>query len=174
MDTKELFYKYDDNGEPIYYADEDFNNLFTGHIEDYDRDFLCMEADVEDGFIKGIFKEYYFKSDKLETVAYYEHNVQYGLEMEFYENGMVRSFSISICNDYLDTYYFDSDGKLLEKKIWPNSDFWLIKTRNDDTTIENMRKKFNLEDICEDILKSGRNFDYKKYFCEKWIIKELW
>lgn len=164
MDTRNIFTKDDENGEPIYYKDAACTEPFCGHIEDFDRDFLCMEADVDNGFIKGIFKEYYFKSKQIESISYYDQNVQYGLEMEFYESGLVRSFSISICNDYLDTYRFSETGKLLEKKIWPDSDFWFIKSRNDDVTIKQMRAKYNLEKICEDVLKNGKDFDYRKYF----------
>lgn len=117
MDTKNLYVKYDYNGEPIFYTDSDCTILYTGHIEDYNRDgSLCMEADVVDGFKKGIYKQYFFKSNQLEQISYYDHNVQYGLEMEFYENGRVKYLTIAICNDYADIYSFSEDGQVLKKK----------------------------------------------------------
>ena len=50
MNENDLYEKYDFNDEPIYYTDSACTILYTGHVEDYDRDgSICMEADVVDG-----------------------------------------------------------------------------------------------------------------------------
>lgn len=34
----ELYNTYDFNGNPVHYLDEECTKLYTGHIEEYDRD----------------------------------------------------------------------------------------------------------------------------------------
>lgn len=38
MNVNELWFKYDDNRNPIYYIDEECKHLYTGHAEEYFKD----------------------------------------------------------------------------------------------------------------------------------------
>ena len=167
MNEADLFCKDDINGNPVYFIDRECTKAYTGHIEDYDKGFLCMEADVADGFIQGIRKEYYPESLQLEKISYMEHNLIMGLDMYFYENGKVRFLTLAICNDFFDLYEFNEDGTLKTVKLWPDSNFWYLEQRGDADRISRMRAQFDLKKISEEIMREGENFDYRKYFEEK-------
>ena len=164
MNTDKLFCDYDRNGEPIYYYDEELKDVFSGHIEDYDRGFKCMEADVVDGYIDGICKVYYFKSDKLEYISWMKHNLQNGLYMDFYENGQVQYVCLVRNNWYYDEHRYDNEGKLIEKTIWSEKTTSFADPVVDPKLIEELRKKYDLDKINEEILRDGINFQYEKYF----------
>lgn len=72
MEEKQLYTQYDINGDYIYYLDKECTKAFSGHIEDYDRGALCMEADVVDGYMNGIHKEYFDNSTQLKQICFYK------------------------------------------------------------------------------------------------------
>ena len=164
MNEIELYNTYDDNGNPIYYIDEECTKLYTGHLEEYDRGILCREGDIVDGYYDGVCKEYYDYSDKLEIISQMKYNLQMGLSMEFYESGRVRSISLVLQNWEIDSISYDENGGITEKSFRPDGlefpffeEFYLKK-------IEELRAKYNLMKINEEIVRDGVNFDYKKYF----------
>lgn len=164
MDQKKLYKKYDNNDEYIYFNDKTCSKPFNGHIEDYDNGVLWREADVVDGYMNGIYKEYYENSTQLELITYKKNNLQMGLYMDFYLNGCVQNLCIVYCNDYYDTYSFDENGKLLEKEIWPKIKYYKYMPSPNEEELTNFRNNFNLEKISEEIQRDGKNFDYEKYF----------
>lgn len=166
MDVDNLFEEYDINGEPIFFVDEDCLQPFSGHIEEYDRGFLCMESDVVEGFLDGVYKEYFFLKKKLQLISNVKKNMSNGLSIEFYENGMVQSLSLVIDNEFFDSYQYDENGKLIDKRIWSGQDESLLNLNTDGVRVTELREEYNLEQINEEILRDGINFDYKKYFRE--------
>ena len=129
MNARDLYTKYDCNGDYIYFTDEACINAYTGHIEDYDNGYLWREADVVDGFMNGIYKEYFENSMQPAQIVHCEHNLQFGLNVEFYESGKVHYTSLVISNDYFDCLEFDENGSVIKKEIWPDShfQFWIMK-----------------------------------------------
>ena len=165
MNINNLFWDYDGNGNPIYYYDKNCTLLFNGHIEEYDKGWIDMEADVVNGFVTGICKEYFFQSNQLEQISYQEKNLHHGLVIEFFENGQVRFVTLEIANAPFDLYEFDENSKLKMKKLYPDSIIRILKQLgNEEEIIKQLREKFNLEKICEEIQRDGKNFDYGKYF----------
>ena len=165
MNTKLLFDTYDINSdERIFYNDRECLCPYNGHIEDYDRGFICMEADVVDGYINGIYKEYYFKTNKLEIICEMEHNIQTGLNINFHENGRVRDISLAINNYFFDLYEYDEEGNLIYEDKWPDEPKFPFVTEQDLNKIQELRKKYNLSEINKEILIEGLNFNYEKYF----------
>ena len=164
MEEKQLYTQYDINGDYIYYLDKECTKAFSGHIEDYDRGALCMEADVVDGYMNGIHKEYFDNSTQLKQICFYKKNVQFGLYMDFYETGSVHYLCFAICNEYYDSYEFFESGVLKKKEIWPNVEFYDVTLKPDEKILNTLREKFNLEKISEEIQRDGKNFDYGKYF----------
>lgn len=169
MNARDLYTKYDCNGDYIYFTDEACTNAYTGHIEDYDNGYLWREADVVDGFMNGIYKEYFENSMQPAQIVHCEHNLQFGLNVEFYESGKVHYTSLVISNDYFDCLEFDENGSVIKKEIWPDShfQFWIMK--NDDKKIKRLRMLFDLEKISEEIRRDGKHFDYEKYFKDERI-----
>ena len=164
MNINDLFWNYDRNGNPIYYYDEKCTKLYSGHIEEYDRGWICMEADVINGFVTGICKEYFFKSTQLELISYQEKNLHQGLVMEFFENGKVKFVTLEISNGPFEVYEFDENSKLIIKQIYPDPALYFLKQNGDDEIMKQLRQKFNLEKISEEIQRDGEDFDYGKYF----------
>ena len=164
MDERQLYWQYDINGEYIYYLDKECTKLFSGHIEDYDRGVLWWEADVVDGYIKGVYKEYFENSTKLELICFYRYNLQFGLYMDFYETGRVHYLCLIINNQDYDTYEFSESGELNQKEIWPNVKYYNVIVKPDDKILNSLREEFDLEKISEEIQRDGENFDYEKYF----------
>lgn len=164
MEMFKLYHKYDINGEYIFFTDKECTKYYTGHIEWSENGFLYLEADIVEGFQNGVYKEYFEKTKQIKQIVYCEHNVQQGLNIEFYESGKVHYISLAICNDYFDYYEFDENGNLIKKEIWPDSDFEFSDVQKDEKKIKQLRQKFNLENISEEIKRDGKNFDYEKYF----------
>lgn len=164
MNVDDLFEEYDINGEPIFFIDEDCTQPYTGHIEEYDRGFLCMEADVVEGFMEGIYKEYHFMKKELMIISNVSKNMTNGLSIEFFENGRVESISLAIDNYFFDSYTYDELGNLeSEEKMQDNEDL-VCFSENDLDAIKRIRKRFDLQQINNEILRDGINFDYGKYF----------
>lgn len=164
MNINDLFIKDDINGEAIFFEDKECLCPFSGHIEDYDRDIICKEADVVDGYINGVCKDYYFKSTSLEIISGMKNNMANGLHIEFHENGMVRNLSLVIKNIYFDSYDYDREGKLISKKLWNEKPTFPLVSKNDLARIAELRKQYDLVRINEEILFEGMNFKYEKYF----------
>lgn len=91
MNVNELWFKYDDNRNPIYYIDEECKHLYTGHVEEYYNDGTRdWEADVVDGIVDGIYKEYTEDEDNvLEVIEYEKYSLSNGLSFEFHKNGNI-------------------------------------------------------------------------------------
>ena len=164
MNEIELFNKYDINGNPIYYIDEACTKPYTGHLEEYDRGILCREGDIVDGYYDGVCKEYYDYSDKLEMISQMKHNLQIGLSFEFYESGNVRSVSTNINNGLIDCIWFDENGEITRKYSRPDNSPFLSHDEQSLKKIQEIRDKYDLMKINEEIVRDGINFDYKKYF----------
>ena len=123
-----------------------------------------MEADVVNGFVTGICKEYFFKSTQLEQISYQKNNLHHGLVIEFFENGKVKFVTLEIANGAFEAYEFDENSKLKIKQIYPDPALYFLKVNGDDEIMKQLRQKFNLEKISEEIQRDGENFDYRKYF----------
>lgn len=159
MDTANLFYRYDENGEAIYYTDENCFNAFTGLIEESD-----IEAEVVYGVRKGVYKVFYQKPDRLAQIAFCEDNMITGLNIELFENGIIESVSLVINNFFFDIYEYDENGTFKSKTIWPNERKFPLITERDLKLIKEFREKYNLEKMNEEIINEGKTFDYGKYF----------
>lgn len=166
MNIDELFEKYEDNyDEPSYFIDEACTQSFTGHIEDYDRGFLTMESDVVDGYMDGVRKDYFFMSDKLEAISQMKHNITDGLSIEFYETGLIHCISFDYHNALLDYYEYTETGSLKKVDLFTGDNrlgFYIDK--NCVRRLKELREKYDLEKMNEEILRDGINFDYEKYF----------
>lgn len=166
MDIDELFEKYEDTyEEPCYYIDEGCTQPFTGHIEEYDRGYLCMECDVVDGYMEGIRKDYFFMSDKLETICQMKHNLSNGLLIEFYETGVIQSISFDYHNVILDSYEYTETGSLKAVDIFTGDNcFGCYIDENCVHRLMELREEYDFEKMNEEILRDGIKFDYEKYF----------
>jgi antitoxin component YwqK of YwqJK toxin-antitoxin module len=168
MNVNELWFKYDDNRNPIYYIDEECKHLYTGHVEEYYNDGTRdWEADVVDGIVDGVYKEYTEDEDNvLEVIEYEKYSLGNGLSFEFHKNGYISSVCIVINNYITDCLEYNEKGELCGGDFWENDkseaymasvDWWVER-------LNEFRTKFDLEIINEEILRDGKNFDYMKYF----------
>ena len=164
MNEMDLYFKYDINGNNIFYVDEECTKPYTGHVEDYDQGFIWRESDVVNGYYDGVCKEYYFKSDKLEMISEMKYNLQTGLSIEFYESGRVRSVSTLIYDGEIDSISYDENGEITEKCFRPDGPKFPLKDEQRLNLIQEIRDKYDLMKIHEEIVRDGINFDYKKYF----------
>lgn len=166
MNIDDLFEKYEDTyDEPSYYIDEDCTQSFTGHIEDYDRGYLSMECDVLDGYLDGVRKDYFFMSDRLETISQVKHNLTNGLSIEFYETGVIHYISFDYHNVLLDFYEYTETGTLKKVDLFTGDNrFGCYIDENCVRRLMELRAEYDLEKMNEEILRDGINFDYKKYF----------
>lgn len=164
MNISDLYTKDDVNGEAIYFVDESCTQAFSGHVEDYDRGFLCMEAEVINGYLKGVCKEYFFLSTKLEGIGTMKANLKNGLWIYFYENGLVQSISLVFNNSFFDSYAYDKFGKLDKiTLLTQESSSFLLSERYFDKILK-LREAYKLEKINDEILQKGSGFQYEKYF----------
>ena len=168
MNVNELWFKYDDNRNPIYYIDEECKHLYTGHVEEYYNDGTRdWEADVVDGIVDGVYKEYTEDEDNvLEIIEYEKYSLSNGLCLNFHKNGYVSALTIDINNYSVDYYAYNEKGELSGYDCWENDkaeaymasvDWWCERLRE-------YRSKYDIEAINEEILRDGKNFDYMKYF----------
>lgn len=164
MNVDDLFEKYDVNGEPIYFMDKNCTQPFSGYIEDYDRGFLCTEGEVINGFLDGVCKEYFFMSNCLEGIGYMKHNLKNGLWISFYESGMVESISLVFDNTFFDIYKYNEFGKLDKVTLWTQEKKSFLSNEKYFKIIQELREEFKLEEINEEILRDGINFNYEKNF----------
>ena len=164
MNELDLFYKYDYNGNPVYYIDEECAKPYTGHIEEYDRGFICREGDIVNGYYDGVCKEYYDYGEKLEMISHMKYSLQSGLTMEFYENGFVRSMAIALQNWYIDIFSYDENGNLVDKEFRPDEPAFPFVDEAHLNKIQELRESYDLNKIHEEIMREGSNFNYKKYF----------
>jgi antitoxin component YwqK of YwqJK toxin-antitoxin module len=164
MNELALFNKYDINGNLIYYLDKDCTEEYTGHIEEYDRGVLCREFDVVNGYLDGICKEYFIKSNKIESITQMKYNMQNGLYIDFYENGKVQSIAIAIDNDYIDYIIYDDQGNIQHNSFENEENRGAFIIEQQELRIQELRKKYDLMKIHEEIVRDGENFNYQKYF----------
>ena len=161
MNTKDLYEKDDYDIYSIYYTDKECTQPYTGHVEDYWDGKLCWESDIVNGFGEGIRKEYNNIYDVLESVTEVRHNKANGLGFEYYRNGRIASISISIDDIAIDYYFYDETGKLTTKFILPEPyDILGINILGIRDKILEVREKYNLEKLNEEILKYGRPMKY--------------
>ena len=164
MNEIELYTIDDFNGNPIYYIDEDCTKPYTGHLEEYDRGFICREGNIVNGYYDGVCKEYYDYSDKLEIISQMKYSLQTGLSIEFYESGKVRAVALVIQNYDIDYICYDEDGEITEKKFRPDGPAFPFVDESHLEEIKELREKYNLMKIHEEIVRDGEKFNYKKYF----------
>lgn len=164
MNEIELYTIDDFNGNPIYYIDEDCTKPYTGHLEEYDRGFICREGNIVNGYYDGVCKEYYDYSDKLEIISQMKYSLQTGLSMELYESGKVRAVALVIQNYDIDYIIYNEDGTIGAKEFWTNERKIPFSTEEDMKQIKELRAKYDLLKIHEEIVRDGEKFNYKKYF----------
>jgi hypothetical protein len=164
MNEIELYTTDDFNGNPIYYIDEDCTKPYTGHLEEYDRGFICREGNIVNGYYDGVCKEYYDYSDKLEMISHMKYSLQTGLSIEFYESGKVRAVALVIQNYDIDYICYDENGEITEKKFRPDGPAFPFVDESHLEEIKELREKYNLMKIHEEIVRDGEKFNYKKYF----------
>lgn len=161
MNTKNLYEKEDYDIYSIYYTDEECTKPYTGHVEEYWRGKLSWEADIVNGFMQGVTKEYNDRSGILETAMEMKQNKVNGLEFGYYENGKIASISIWVENVEIDYCHYDEAGRLTEQFILPEPyDILGINMLGIRDKILEVRKKYNLEKLNEEILKYGRPMKY--------------
>lgn len=164
MDENDLFFLDDINGNPRFYVDEECTQPYTGYTKDYFQGVLCREAEVVDGYYDGICKEYYQLSDKLEMISHMKYSLQTGLSIEFYESGKVRAVALVIQNYDIDYIIYNEDGTIDAKEFWTNERKIPFSTEEDMKQIKELRAKYDLLKIHEEIVRDGEKFNYKKYF----------
>ena len=118
MNSDDLFFDDDINGEPIYFLDEDLKMPYTGHLEEYFQGKLSFEADVVDGFLDGVCKKYYDLTGEIEDISHMEHNLSTGFGISFYKNGSVSILGISMHNLLVEYISLDENGEIKEKKLY--------------------------------------------------------
>lgn len=164
MNELDLFYKYDINDNPMFYVDEECTKPYTGHTEDYFQGVLCREAEVVDGYYEGVCKDYYENSSRLEMVYQMKYSLNTGLSIEFYESGRVRAISLFLQNSIFDYIMYYEDGGIEDKKFWTKEQRFPFCNEEDMLIIKELREKYNLMKIHEEIVRDGEKFNYKKYF----------
>ena len=164
MNEIELYTTDDINGNPIYYIDEECTKSYTGCTEDYFQGVLCRKAEVVDGYYDGICKDYYQLSDNLEIISHMKYNLQYGLVIEFFSTGVVKAIALVIQNYDVDYIIYNEDGTIDTKGFWPNEPKFPFFKEEDMTKIKELREKYDLMKIHEEIVRYGVNFNYQKYF----------
>lgn len=164
MNEIELYNTYDINGNPVYYLDKDCTEEYTGHIEEYDQGVICREFDVVNGYLDGICIEYFFKTSKIESITQMKFNMQNGLYIDFYKNGKVQSIAIAVDNDYVDYIIYDDQGNIQHNSFENEENRGAFIMEQQELCIQELRKKYDLMKIHEEIVRDGVNFNYQKYF----------
>ena len=152
MRCEYLFEKYDINDEPVYFTDPECQMPYTGTVEEYLDGKTCWEADVVDGMMEGIEKIYNHESGKLEAIYEKKHNLDNGLSIEYYENGKIKNIFTTIDNLLIDFYDYDENGCVSSKGYMDENDihYRIVKDK-----ISELRDKYNLEKLNEEILEFG-------------------
>lgn len=162
MNCENLYEGEDVNGEPKFYVDENCTIPYTGHVEDYFKEKLSWECDIVDGLQDGIEKIYYDFTGELETIHEVKDNMSNGLSIEYYKSGKIRNIAIVINNLCIDFYSYDEEGKQ-EKVFIMDENEWhycLVKDK-----IPELRKKYDLRKLNEEILEYGKPVKYGKPIC---------
>lgn len=152
MNIENLYEGEEVNGETSFYIDENCTMPYTGHIEYYFKDKLSWECDIVDGLQNGIEKEYYDNTGELERVSEVKDNMGYGLSIEYYKSGKIRSISLVFHTVNFDSYSYDENG-ILEKVYVMNEDnsfginYFAIKDK-----ILELREKYNLDKLNKEVL----------------------
>ncbi|WPC43910.1 hypothetical protein [Clostridium sp. JS66] len=108
----DLFTKTDINtGENIYYTDSSLEKPYSGIVVDYFKGVLNWKFEVQDGFMTGIGRVYYEDTGELMEESETDHNTVNGVAKEFFKNGNIKSISILIRNQPIDTIYYDEYRK---------------------------------------------------------------
>lgn len=166
MDEMNLYTKYDINGEEIFFLDKACTRPYTGKIEKFFKGVLNCEADVVEGFLDGVCIWYYDNTDLIESISQMKHNLTTGLAIEFFKNGRVNTIALFIREGSVDSIIYDENGKIDKEEYWDKekNNFYHFSTDADVEMIKKLREKYDLRKINEEIMREGKNFDYKKYF----------
>lgn len=164
MHEDKLFFKDDINGNAIFYLDENCTEPYTGKLEEYFQGFLNVESDIVDGFKNGISKEYYKFGSELKSISQMRYNLNTGLMIEFYKDGSISGISLSVNEYALEYVYYDENGNI-EYEKYREKTFETFKVRKEiKGIVQELLEKYDLRKINEEIMREGKNFDYKKYF----------
>ncbi len=164
MNVEELYYGEDTYGNEMFFEDEECIIPYTGPVEEYFHGFLCKEAEVVDGYYEGVCKDYYENSSRVEMIYQMKYSLNTGLSIEFYESGRVRAISLFLQNSIFDYIMYYEDGGIEDKKFWTKEQKFPFSNEEDMLIIKELREKYNLMKIHEEIVRDGENFNYKKYF----------
>ena len=148
----------------IFYLDENCAMPYTGHVEDYFKGKLSWECDIVDGVKNGIEKTYYGFTGELECINEVKENMGNGLAMEFYKSGKVMSISTTIDNLIIDSYSYSEEGELEEISIWGKDNSIGINYSRVKEKIPELRKRYDLEKLNEEILQYGIPMEFRKHF----------
>lgn len=152
MNIENLYEGEEVNGEVTFYIDENHTIPYTGHIEYYFKGKLSWECDIVDGLQNGIEKEYYDITGELERVGEVKDNIGYGLSIEYYKNGKIRSISLVFHTVNFDSYSYDEKGMLKEVYIMNEDNSFGINYSAIKDKIFELREKYNLDKLNKEVL----------------------
>lgn len=158
MNINDLYKGEEVNGETTFYVDEQCTMPYTGHVEYYFNGKLSWECDIVDGLQNGIEKEYYDDTGELEHIGEVKDNMGYGLFVEYYKNGKIRSISLVFDTVNFDSYSYDENGFLEEVYIMNDSNSFGIDYFSIKDKILEIRSKYDLEKLNEDVLSKKKIF----------------
>jgi len=164
MNYEELYEDGEINGDTVFYLDEECTEKYTGHIEYYFNNILIWECDIKEGVRSGVEKHYYEETGELEQINQIENNVGKGISIEYYKNGKIRSISLLVNNLNIDSYEYNEEGQLESKYVYSDERVLGINHLALKEQLIELREKFNLEMINEEIMKYGRIMDEKNLF----------
>lgn len=153
MNMMDLWFGHDANNEATYFWDKELKRPYTGHVEDYFHGVLNNEFDVKNGYKNGIEKVYYDYTGELEAIQEVKDNLVDGLSIEYYKSGKIQSIEITIDNLGIDSYVYDEDGNVVEKKKAEEDNIHYLCVRK---RILQYREKYDLDKMNEEILKYGK------------------
>lgn len=162
MNCNDLYQGKEINNNSTFYIDENCTIPYTGHVEDYFNGKLSWECDIVNGIQDGIEKVYYDFTGELERINEIKNNRGYGLCIEYYKNGKISSISILIYDVNVDSYFYDEAGKLEEVNIMDKDNAIGINYSFIEDKIAELRKKYDLKKLNEEILKYGKPIKYGK------------
>lgn len=156
MNIDDLYEGEEINGEATFYVDKNHTIPYTGHIEYYFNGKLSWECDIVDGLQNGIEKEYYDNTGELERIGEVKDNMGYGLSVEYYKSGKIRSISLLYDTVNFDSYSYDEEGMLEEIYIMNEDNSFGISYSSIKSKILELRKKYDLEKLNKEVL-SNKN-----------------
>ena len=166
MNYKDLYETdFEINGDTVFYEDEECTIPFTGHVEEYWNGKLSWECDIVNGLREGIEKTYYDNTGELEIVNEVKNNNGYGLAVEYYKSGRIKSISFLVDTVNADGYIYDETGNILIHEIMNEENSFGIAFCHIKEKLDELRRAYDLEKINEDIQKYGEKIDIvDKYF----------